>query len=76
MCESLKNLKQTIMFEMKTFCRTLSQLGSFSSSAVKRCGAFIRATTPAADCVTLVKYALECAGTAASVNLNEDIFVG
>lgn len=41
-----------------------------------RCRAFTRATTPATDCVTLIKHELECAGTAASVNLGKDIFVG
>lgn len=59
---------------MRIFSSTFAQWGSFSASRRRR--AFIRATTPATDCVTLIKYALECAGTAASVNLNEDIFVG
>jgi hypothetical protein len=36
----------------------------------------IRATTPATDYMTLVKYVMECAGTALSVNLKEDVFVG
>lgn len=44
--------------------------------SVEGCGAFSRATTPAADCMTLINYALECARTAMSVHLNEDIFVG
>lgn len=45
-------------------------------SSCRMCGAFVKAATPAAHCMTLIKYALECAGTAPSVNLNGDIFVG
>lgn len=56
--------------------RVLSRGGWGGWLFVEGCGAFSRAATPAADCMTLINYALECARTAVSVHLNEDIFVG